>query len=63
MAVLITLWLSTQIFQDPLQVTVQPAPLVMRPGPVGQAGSWPRGEQSGFLLTVNRGTATLSVVP
>lgn len=60
---LLALWLSSQIFQDSLQVNVQPAPLILRPGPVGSSHSWPRTPQSGFLLTVNRGTATLSVVP
>ncbi|MBS2034862.1 hypothetical protein JST97_07735 [bacterium] len=63
MATLVFLWLSSQLFQDALQVTVEPAPLVLRPEVVLSSGSWPRDPESAFLLTVQGQTRTLSVVP
>lgn len=63
METLVLLWLTGQVFQDALQVTLEPAQLVLPRGAVLAPASWPRTSASGYLLTLHDGTTTLSVVP
>ncbi|MFN8611367.1 MAG: hypothetical protein U0931_27730 [Vulcanimicrobiota bacterium] len=43
METLVLLWLTGQVFQDALQVTLEPAQLVLPRGAVLAPASWPRG--------------------